>query len=108
MLRVVITAPAERDMQEQHDWWAQNRSTTQAARWHRAFSQAIRSLSARPTRCGLAQENRRWPFEVRQLVFGLGRRPTHRALFRIVGDQVVILRTRHLAQAELDVDDIDG
>jgi len=106
MHRVLISAPAERDMEQQHDWWAEHRSPEQAARWHAGFSRAIHELCLAPERCSLAPENGRWPFEVRQLTFGLGRRPTHRALFRVVGDQVIVLRTRHLAQGSLSVDDL--
>jgi plasmid stabilization system protein ParE len=107
MFHVVITAPAARDLQEQHDWWAANRSELQAARWYRGLSKAIKSLRSHPTRFALARESKRWPFEVRQLTFGLGRRPTHRAVFRIEGNDVLVLRARHLAQAKLDIGEIE-
>jgi plasmid stabilization system protein ParE len=108
MFQVIISRPAERDIEAQHDWWAENRSAEQAARWHIAYLRAILDLKNHPERRPLASENGSWPFDVRQLKFGLGRRATHRAIYRIVGDQVVVLRSRHLAQNALRLDDIES
>jgi plasmid stabilization system protein ParE len=107
MFKVIITAPVDRDFDEQHDWWAENRSAVQAARWYAEFLRALHSLENAPTRRPLAFENRKLPFEARQLTFGLGRRPSHRAIFRVVDDRVVVLRIRSLAQSELSVDEIE-
>jgi hypothetical protein len=52
----------------------------------------------------LAPENERFPYEVRQLNFGIGRKPTHRIVYTIRPREVVILRVRHLAQQNIDVD----
>jgi plasmid stabilization system protein ParE len=106
MHRVIITGPARLDLSDQHDWWAEHRSAEQATRWFGDFYRALESLAVDPEKHPLAPENGKWPFEVRQLTFGLGRKPSHRALFRIDGDFVAVLRTRHLAQAELNYDDI--
>ena len=46
------------------------------------------------------------PFEIRQLVYGLGRKRTHRAIFTIRPDQVVVLTIRHLAQSDLGSEDL--
>ena len=35
-----------------------------------------------------------------------GRRPTHRAVFTIRGEEVVVLTVRHVAQPDLSPDDI--
>jgi plasmid stabilization system protein ParE len=107
MLRVVISLPAERDLREQFQWWAEHRSLEQARRWFSGFRRAIDALATSHDRCVKAPENGRWPFEVRQLTFGLGRTPSHRAVFRLDGDKVVVLRTRHLAQDDLRLGDID-
>ena len=39
------------------------------------------------------------------LVYGVGRRPTHRAVFTVRSDLVLVLRVRHLAQKEISPDD---
>ena len=44
------------------------------------------------------------PYEIRQLNFGLGSKPTHRLVYAIRRDRVVILRVRRLAQQSLDVE----
>jgi hypothetical protein len=60
------------------------------------------SLADNPDRFGLADENGRFPYEVRQLNFGLGSRPTHRLVFVIRPHDVVVLRVRHLAQDAIE------
>lgn len=108
MYRVVITAPARRDLAEQHDWWAEHRSAEQAHRWYVGFHRALDALASNAEKLSLAPENGLWPFELRELTFGLGRKPSHRALFAIQGEHVVVLRTRSLAQAALTRSDIDA
>ena len=104
--RVLFTRRAERELEGAADWWAANRSPTQAARWYAGFSEAIASLSRKPERCPLASENGRFPFEIRELYFGLGSRPTHRAVFTIRPDMVLVLTIRHAAQGELTEEDL--
>jgi plasmid stabilization system protein ParE len=106
MYTVIVARPARRDMQEQHDWWAENRSVEQAARWYAAFIRRLRTLSNNPQIHPHAEEDGLWPYHVRQLNFGVGRKPTHRALFVIRDSDVVVLRVRHLAQAPLTFDDL--
>jgi plasmid stabilization system protein ParE len=106
MFAVRIAQPARQDLQEQHDWWAEHRSAEQAARWYQQFFRALLQLEEAPTKFSLAAESGVWPFEIRQLNFGIGRRPTHRALFRVKNNEVIVLRVRHLAQDSLTTDDI--
>jgi plasmid stabilization system protein ParE len=106
MFTVRIAEPAQYDMQEQRDWWAEHRSAEQAARWHQQFFQALLQLEETPARFSLASENGIWPFEVRQLNFGVGRKPTHRAVFTIRDNEVIVLRIRHFAQDSLTADEI--
>ncbi len=70
------------------------------------FARAIRSLAKDPERHAPAYESETFRYELRQLNYGLGRRPTHRAVFTIREDTVVILRIRHLAQDELSPGDV--
>lgn len=101
---VLITARAQQDAQANHDWWAKNRSTEQASRWYDEFLKVTLSLEQNPERHLLAPENGRFPYEIRQLNFGIGRRPSHRVVYTIHRDKVVVLRVRHLAQQEIEVD----
>jgi plasmid stabilization system protein ParE len=105
-LRVAITEPAEREMQSAFNWWAENRSKGQADRWYAGLAKAIADLSENPERHSQSRERDRFPYEIRDLLFGLGRRPTHRAVFTIRGEEVVVLTVRHVAQQDLSPDDI--
>lgn len=87
-------------------WWAKHRSPEQAGRWYRGIEQAINGLKSNPERHGLAVENAQVPIELRQLLYGLGRRPTHRVLFTIRPDCVYVLAVLHVAQDAIDVDDL--
>ena len=103
---VEITEFAERDMRSAHRWWADNRSKHQADRWYTGFANEIASLSVNPERQPQSRESHWFGIELRDLVFGTGRRPTHRAVFTIRGDSVVVLTIRHLAQADLSAEDV--
>jgi plasmid stabilization system protein ParE len=105
-LRVVITEQAEREMQAAFDWWAEHRSKKQADRWYAGLAKAIAELSNNPERHGQSRERDRFTYEIRDLLLGLGSRPTHRAVFTIRGEEVVVLTVRHLAQRDLSPRDI--
>ncbi len=79
-------------------WWSEHRSLEQARRWMIGVDAVITALANRPERHPLAQESDRFPFEVRELQYGVGRRKTHRVLFAIREDVVRIYSVRHLAQ----------
>jgi plasmid stabilization system protein ParE len=103
---VVLTDRAHAEMEAAYLWWAEHRSRSQADRWYNAFADAIESLASNPDRCRLARENDCFPCEIRDLNFGIGRRRTHRAVFTIRRDMVLVLAVRHLAQRELSPDDV--
>jgi plasmid stabilization system protein ParE len=105
-LRVVITEQAEREMQSAFDWWAGHRSKRQADRWYAGLAKAIAGLSETPERHGQSRKRDRFAYEIRDLLFGIGRRPTHRAVFTIRGEEVVVLTVRHVAQQGLTPEDI--
>lgn len=102
---VVITHPAEIQLANNAQWWEENRSVDQAIRWYEVFLASIQSLEQHPERCPLARENDRFDVEIRELHYGLGTRPTHRAVFKIEVDRVLILAVRHGAQQDLTTDD---
>ncbi len=104
--RVVITEQAEREMQSAFNWWTEHRSKRQADRWYAGLAKAIVDLSEKPERHSQSREKDRFAYAIRDLLFGLGRRPTHRAVFTIRGEEVVVLTVRHVAQPDLSPDDI--
>src|SRR6266702_4171376 len=105
-LGVVITEQAEHEIQAAFNCCAEHRSKRQADRWYAGLAKAIADLSEKPERHGQSRERDRFAYEIRDLLFGLGRRPTHRAVFTIRGEEVVVLTVRHVAQRDLSPGDI--
>jgi plasmid stabilization system protein ParE len=105
-LAVELSPRAYHDIELAHQWWAENRSVEQADHWEEGLGKAILTLRATYLQHSLAPENRRFPFEVRQLLFGLGRRATHRVLFTVLPDRVSVLTVRHVAREEVGPNDL--
>lgn len=108
MLTVVITGPAKRDMEDARDWWAENRTAEQAASWYLAAFATMELLATFSGRYPLARERSLQKRDIRQVAFGLGRRPTHRILYAVRGERVVVYRVRSgwqddLTDAELEL-----
>jgi plasmid stabilization system protein ParE len=101
---VLITSTAQQEADANHRWWAEHRSAEQAVRWYDEFLKATLSLENDPDRFALAAENDRCPYEIRQLNFGIGSKPTHQLVYTIRPTEVMILRVRHLAQQAIDFD----
>ncbi len=106
MLKLVITEPADQDIQEAFEWWRDHRSTDEALHWYRRIVVAIDTLRNMPECCPFAPETDLHPLGLRELHFGVGRRPTHRIVFTIDGETVVVLRVRHSARRALTADDL--
>jgi plasmid stabilization system protein ParE len=103
---VIITRRAEREMHDAAHWWASNRSAERANRWLTGLRRKLESLAKSPTRCPLAQENAQFPYELRELRYGVGSRPTHRAVFTIADNLVLVVAVRHLAQDQIRPEDV--
>lgn len=103
---VLITALAEDEITNNYEWWATHRSKKQAVRWYEGIFKKMEQLKENPESHSHSRENGFFPYEIRDLLFGLGRRKTHRAVFTIKDNQVVVLTVRHLAQDELQPDQI--
>ena len=101
--RLTVTTPAENDVRECHQWWWENRSEDQADRWLTGINRAIQSLKHSPLMYGYATERLLMKHEIRQMLFGLGRRPSHRILFEVIHDEVVIFRVRAIAEDRLSL-----
>jgi plasmid stabilization system protein ParE len=104
---VVLTEQAARELEAIADWWAIHRSRGQAGRFYEGFSAQIDSLRESPDRLPVANESSEFAYEIRELHYGLGRTPTHRAVFTVVGEIVVVLTIRHAAQKPIRPDDVE-
>jgi plasmid stabilization system protein ParE len=104
--KVILMDQAHAELEENCRWWAEHRSADEAERWYDGFSKTIKQLSTTAEQHAAARENGQFPFELRQLNYGLGRRPTHRAVYIIRPDMVLVVRVQHLAQDDLTLDDI--
>lgn len=103
--RVNITTKAEAELHGAALWWAEHRSQEQAFRWLEGFEAALASLAEAPKKHALAREDADFSFTLRQLLHGLGSKPTHRALFRIRENEVIVYGIRHLAQRDVTPED---
>ena len=103
---VVILPEAEDIALRTAKWWAENRSSEQAQCWFHGIYDAFDTLEQHPERCPLARENSLLPIELRELHYGLGDRPTHRIIFTVRPDSVVILTIRHTSQMDIRPEDL--
>jgi plasmid stabilization system protein ParE len=103
---VVTTERAAREIEDAAVWWAGQHSVEQAERWYQGILAAIAGLATSPERCLIAAERIAFSYEIRALHFGLGSKPTHRALFTIIGELVIVLTVRHTARRPLDPGDL--
>jgi plasmid stabilization system protein ParE len=105
--RVALSARAERDRDAAFSWYAENYSPEFAARWYNGLTQAIQSLGRDPLRCGVAHEDDKFSFELRELLFW-GRQHKHRVLFTVQDDVVAVLHIRHSARRDLTRSDLSS
>lgn len=104
--RVAILPEAEDIIVRTADWWAQHRSAGQARQWFNGIYEAFDTLEHNPGRCPLARESSLFPIELRELHHGLGSKATHRIIFTVRSETVLILTVRHTAQADLQPGDL--
>jgi plasmid stabilization system protein ParE len=96
---VQLTDEAKQNVRAIVTWYAEQ-SEEAADRWYTGFIGVLDSLAENPHRHPLALEDHRIPLELRQVNYGSGRRTTHRILFTIRPDTVVVYAVRHAAQEE--------
>jgi plasmid stabilization system protein ParE len=70
--RVETSAEAELDAISILEWLLAQHAGDTGLRWFMAMDDAIASLADFPERCTLAPKTTRFPFEVRQLLYGKG------------------------------------
>ncbi len=103
--QVLIMPLAEKQLVAIANWYAENAPLV-AADWYAGFRQRIQGLAKNPEQHPLAYETDEFPFQIRSMLYGVGRKKTHRAVFRIVRRSVEILTIRHLSQENLHPDDV--
>ena len=103
---VRIMPEAYHNLATSASWWAEHRSPEEALRWYDGFVAKLGLLQSMPESYSLARENLRVAFDLRELHYGVGSGTTHRALFRIIGTTVEVLSVRHVAQADIDPDNL--
>lgn len=106
--QVTLLPRAKLQLYDSALWWAEHRSTEQASRWLDGFEAALQLLADNPERWPLAPEVDAVPFEIHEMTYGLGRRRTHRAVFEIREQKVIVYAIRHLAQDALTPDDFQS
>ena len=104
--RVVVSQAARLELADAARWWAEHRSADEAQRWYDGFLQTLHRLATFPDSHPLADENDDFPYTIRELHYGLSSRPTHRAVYTIVDDSVIVLTIRHAAQDRIIPEDI--
>ena len=107
MFQVVVTPEAEQDIQQNYEWWRDNRSPDQAREWYERILVEMQTLRHMPERYSTAPEAAKISRNIRQLFFTIGRRITHRVVFLIEAETVKVLRVRHVAQDALPDDFAD-
>ena len=93
--QVEIAPSAEREIEEVFRFIHAD-SQIHANRWREKLSDIFEHLRLFPEGCGLAPEDNRVDFQVRQTFHGV-----YRILFTIMADRVVILHFRHGARRPL-------
>lgn len=104
--RLCVTEPAKTDIWRNYRWWSDHRSAAQADRWFRGVDELVLSLRTTADRHALATETPLRHAGVRQALFGVSRRPTHRILYAIESDTVIVYRVRSLKQDRLSADEL--
>jgi plasmid stabilization system protein ParE len=105
--RLKITDEAAELLRSIVQWYLEtSQSIEVATAWHNGFIRKLESLEQNPRLGGLAPENDKFDFELRELCYGSGKQLTHRALYRIVDGTVEVLSIRHHAQRPIRPDDL--
>ena len=103
--QVIILPQAMDDIVRNATWWAEHHSPEQALHWYESILAHIKAM-AFPASHPIAAENDAFPFELRELHFGLGSRPGYRILFRIIDDAVEVLTVKAAEEDLLRADDL--
>jgi plasmid stabilization system protein ParE len=91
--KVALSETAEADLDEILAWLIERHAGLGGLRWFEELESAVYSLREFPQRCPLVKRDWRVKFEARELFYG--KKPhVFRILFRIIDEQVIVLRIR--------------
>lgn len=107
--QVSLTSKCEQDIAGDVLWWSENRSAHQALAWLEGLLEILATLREKPARLPVFCEQSLydWQYTYRRILFGLGAKPTHRAIYRIEGQTVYVVAVRHLSRDEVGPKDIE-
>lgn len=103
--RVLLTANAEAQLAEAVSWYVRHDRSV-AARWQAGFGALIRRLPRIAKRASPIPESEHFPVKMQQVEFGLGRTKSHRVVFVVRPEAIVVYAIRHLAQDEFTPRDV--
>ena len=103
---VRTTTRAKRDMHRVYNWYRKNASQREADRWYNGIMRSLDQLKRDPDRFSVIHEDDEFGVEFREMLYGSGRRKTHRVIFAIRPDAVIVHAVRHFAQDDLTLDDL--
>ena len=72
---VITTERAAQEIEDSAAWCVENWSVEQADRWYQGIRAAISGLASSAESRPIAAENDSFPYEIRELHFGLGANP---------------------------------
>ena len=102
---VFLTKTAKQQMNAAADWYAEQNPSV-AATWFNGLLARVNSVDDNPLQYALARESEFLPVELRQMLYGSGKRTTHRILFVIREQTIVIYQIRHVGMRDVTADDL--
>ncbi len=103
---VRLTSRAQSQVQHAFDWYAGSSSAV-AQHWYEALIDCLKRLPTIAHTCPLAAESPKFPVPIREVTFGSGRKKTHRILFVVRPDAIIVYAVRHLAQDDVSPDNLE-
>jgi len=98
---VEINPDAEQDIKRNAQWWSDTYSQDQAEVWFFEVHEQLKALSSLPLRHQLADEDEQFPYELRQMLVGLGNPRTYRAVYTVQNEIVHVLAVRRASQGPI-------
>ena len=99
--RVLLTIRARNDFDAAYAWY-RKQSPSVAGRWYAGLRNSMQRLNRDPERFPSAEEDDTFPYKLREMLYGLGHKKTHRVLFVVRPNAVVVYAIRHVAQKRFD------
>lgn len=96
--KVVIQPRAIEDIKRNALWWADRHSAEQALAWYDDAIDSLNALAEFAESHSLSVENEDFSFEIRDCLFGLGKRKSYRGIFTIDSDVVRVLTVRRSSE----------